>query len=64
MTVTKRLAAARFVTRTTDGPWWEAFACPVCGRETTWHRPHGGRYKRYCSNACRQKAYRERKAGA
>lgn len=37
------------------GEWW----CPVCGRAT--HRIYRpGRPKVYCSNACRQRAYRWR----
>jgi hypothetical protein len=32
-------------------------SCPVCGRDTAWMRTDA----RYCSNACRQRAYRARK---
>ncbi len=39
------------------GPWW----CPVCDTPTP-HRYRAGRQKVYCSNACRQKAYRWRRA--
>jgi len=35
--------------------------CRVCGVTVEW--TDGRRLKRYCSNACRQRAYRERKAG-
>jgi hypothetical protein len=34
--------------------------CAVCGRDTAWMRTDA----RYCSNACRQRAYRLRKAGS
>ncbi|CAN5440051.1 hypothetical protein BH23ACT3_BH23ACT3_09900 [soil metagenome] len=38
------------------GEWW----CPVCGRAA--HRmARPGRPRVYCSNACRQKAYRARR---
>jgi len=33
-------------------------ACATCGEDFTWTRADA----RYCSNACRQSAYRERKA--
>jgi hypothetical protein len=39
------------------GPWW----CPVCDAPTP-HRYRAGRQKVYCTNACRQKAYRWRRA--
>ena len=39
------------------GPWW----CPVCDTPTP-HRYRAGRQKVYCSNACRQRAYRWRRA--
>lgn len=36
-------------------------SCPVCGRQLTARdRPHGGRKPRYCSGACKAKAYRAR----
>src|SRR4051794_18785762 len=35
--------------------------CPVCGRAIT--QPARGRRRRYCSNACRQKAHRRRRNG-
>ncbi len=41
------------------GPWW----CPVCETPTP-HRYRAGRQKVYCTNACRQKAYRWRRAHA
>ena len=35
--------------------------CPVCGRQlASRDRPHGGRKPRYCSGACKAKAYRAR----
>ena len=35
--------------------------CPVCGRQLPDRdRPHGGRKARYCSGACKAKAYRAR----
>ena len=35
--------------------------CPVCGRQLPDRdRPHGGRKARYCSGACKAKAYRTR----
>jgi hypothetical protein len=35
--------------------------CPVCGRRlASRDRPHGGRKPRYCSGACKAKAYRAR----
>jgi hypothetical protein len=35
--------------------------CPVCGRQLPARdRPHGGRKPRYCSDACKAKAYRAR----
>ena len=35
--------------------------CPVCGRQLPdGDRPHGGRKARYCSGACKAKAYRTR----
>lgn len=35
--------------------------CPVCGRQLPDRdRPHGGRAARYCSGACKAKAYRAR----
>jgi hypothetical protein len=35
--------------------------CPVCGRQIPAPgRPHGGRKARYCSGACKAKAYRTR----
>jgi hypothetical protein len=35
--------------------------CPVCGRQLPdCDRPHGGRKARYCSGACKAKAYRAR----
>jgi hypothetical protein len=39
----------------------QSFACEQCG--TRWRRPtQGGRAPRYCSDACKQHAYRSRKA--
>ena len=35
--------------------------CPVCRRPLD--QPQRGRHRRYCSHACRQVAYRERKTG-
>jgi hypothetical protein len=36
--------------------------CPVCGRQLPARdRPHGGRMPRYCSGACKAKAYRARR---
>jgi hypothetical protein len=36
-------------------------SCPVCGRRlAAIDRPHGGRRPRYCSGACKAKAYRAR----
>jgi hypothetical protein len=41
----------------TPGAW-----CPVCGRPLpAGDRPHGGRRARYCSDACKAKAYRARR---
>ena len=37
----------------------QAQACPVCGH--TFDQFKVGRTGRYCSNACRQKAYRQRR---
>ncbi len=35
--------------------------CPACGRQLPARdRPHGGRKPRYCSDACKAKAYRAR----
>jgi len=35
--------------------------CPACGRQIPGRgRPHGGRKARYCSGACKAKAYRAR----
>jgi hypothetical protein len=35
--------------------------CPVCGRQVPARdHPHGGRTARYCSGACKAKAYRAR----
>ena len=35
--------------------------CPVCGRQLAARdRPHGGRKARYCSGACKARAYRAR----
>ena len=35
--------------------------CPVCSRQLpSRDRPHGGRKARYCSDACKAKAYRAR----
>ena len=43
------------------GDWDHGYpACPVCGSETRFRQ--GCRLKRYCSNACRQRAYRQRQA--
>lgn len=36
------------------------FTCKQCGREDTYIRK-GKRRKEFCSNKCRQKAYRQRK---
>jgi hypothetical protein len=39
----------------------QSFVCAQCG--TRWRRPaQGGRAPRYCSDACKQHAYRSRKA--
>lgn len=38
--------------------WWE---CPMCARQVA-HVYRPGRQRVYCSNACRQKAYRWRRA--
>jgi hypothetical protein len=36
-------------------------SCPVCGRRLAARdRPHGGRKARYCSGACKARAYRAR----
>ena len=36
-------------------------SCPVCGRQLAARdRPHGGRKPRYCSGACKARAYRAR----
>jgi len=36
--------------------------CPACGRQIPGRgRPHGGRKARYCSGACKAKAYRARR---
>jgi hypothetical protein len=36
-------------------------SCPACGRQLAARdRPHGGRKPRYCSDACKAKAYRAR----
>ena len=35
--------------------------CEWCGRDLGMLEQEGGRQRRYCSNACRQAAYRERR---
>ena len=35
--------------------------CEHCGRDLGMLEQEGGRQRRYCSNACRQAAYRDRK---
>jgi hypothetical protein len=41
-----------------------AASCPVCGAQLPGRdRAHRGRKARYCSGACKAKAYRARKAG-
>ena len=52
-----------------DEPKREGFECPVCGRFLTtalegfWHNPRVGSPQRFCDPACRQAAYRRRRAG-
>jgi len=40
-------------------------ACPICGRHAVPHPLLDGRraQRQYCSDACRQRAYRKRKGG-
>jgi hypothetical protein len=52
-------AMAQFLTDALTGPSVTA-TCAVCGRDTRWMRSD----TRYCSGACRQRAYRQRKAVA
>ena len=50
-------------------PGREGFECPVCGRFITtaiegfWRNPKPGSPQRFCDPACRQAAYRRRRAG-
>ena len=55
-------AAARSVTSRNAGPdVTPGTRCPVCGRQLPGRdRPRGGRKPRYCSGACKAKAYRAR----
>ena len=55
-------AAARSVTSRNTGPAVTTAArCPVCGEQVPARdRPNGGRKARYCSGACKAKAYRAR----
>jgi C4-type Zn-finger protein len=47
----------------------EGFTCPVCGRfivtaiDGLWRTPRAGSVRRFCDPACRQAAYRRRRAG-
>lgn len=47
----------------------EGFTCASCGRfvvtavDGLWHRPGVGSARRFCDPACRQAAYRRRRAG-
>ena len=51
-------------------PGREGFTCPVCARfivtavDGLWRNPNVGSPRRFCSPACRQAAYRRRRAGA
>jgi hypothetical protein len=46
----------------------EGFTCPVCGRfivtaiDGLWRTPRAGSPRRFCDPACRQAAYRRRRA--
>jgi hypothetical protein len=52
-----------------DRPAPEGFTCPVCGRfivtaiDGFWSTPTSGSPRRFCDPACRQAAYRRRRAG-
>lgn len=39
-----------------------AGSCPGCGKYLGLLEAQGGRHREYCSDACKQAAYRERKA--
>jgi hypothetical protein len=52
-------AMAQFITDAITGPSVTG-TCAVCGRGPLWGRSD----TRYCSNACRQRAYRRRKSVA
>ncbi len=53
-----------------DHPDHYGFTCPVCARfivtavDGLWRNPAVGSPRRFCSPACRQAAYRRRRAGA
>lgn len=50
------------MSRSFSGPrvsWGVVRICPTC--KQVLNRRTGGRYRRYCSNACKQKAYRARR---
>jgi hypothetical protein len=52
-----------------DPPARDGFTCPVCGRfivtavDGVWSAPTPGSPRRFCDPACRQAAYRRRRAG-
>ena len=52
-----------------EEPGREGFTCPVCGRFITtvlvgyWANQKAGSPRRFCGPACRQAAYRRRRAG-
>jgi len=52
-----------------EEPSRAGFTCPVCGRfittalEGLWANPNVGSPRRFCDPACRQAAYRRRRAG-
>lgn len=52
-----------------EEPGREGFTCSVCGRFITtalegfWATPKAGSPRRFCDPACRQAAYRRRRAG-
>ena len=53
-----------------DGPARQGFTCASCGRfivtavDGLWRTPGAGSARRFCDPACRQAAYRRRRAGA
>jgi hypothetical protein len=65
-------APVTLVTTSVTGPWWPWKMCEACGCGYRAYRvsadsdpvrwKHGRAESRYCSNACRQRAYRMRHA--